>query len=104
MVCGGFSLPLSSTRFFIAKDKINYLNYCRRILDLLLAHGVILSNNVLWSGEVPNQPPPDDQIAVIQELNRTVANDPHATAVSVMIRDGILVVRETGWLFVREED
>ncbi|MBY0248776.1 MAG: O-methyltransferase [Nitrospiraceae bacterium] len=79
---------------FIDADKMNYLNYYRRALDLLSPNGVILIDNVLWSGEVLKQPPPDDQTAAIQELNRTVANDPRVTAVLVTVRDGVLVVRK----------
>jgi caffeoyl-CoA O-methyltransferase len=78
---------------FIDADKVNYVNYYRRSLDLLAPNGVILIDNVLWSGEVLKQPPPDESTAAIQELNRTVAADPHVTAVLVTIRDGILVVR-----------
>ncbi len=78
---------------FIDADKTNYLNYYQRALELLAPNGVILIDNVLWSGEVLKQPPPDDSTATIQELNRTVANDPQVTAVLVTIRDGILVVR-----------
>ena len=81
---------------FIDADKTNYLNYYRRSLDLLAPKGVILIDNVLWSGEVLKQPPPDESTAAIQELNRTVAADPGVTAVLVTIRDGILVVRRTG--------
>ncbi len=81
---------------FIDADKINYLNYYRRALDLLAPNGVILIDNVLWSGEVLKQPPPDESTAAIQALNRAVANDPRVTAVLVTIRDGILVVRRTG--------
>ena len=78
---------------FIDADKANYLNYYRRALDLLAPNGVILIDNVLWSGEVLKQPPPDERTAAIQELNRTVANDPRVMAVLVTIRDGVLVVR-----------
>lgn len=78
---------------FIDADKTNYLNYYRRSLDLLAPNGVILIDNVLWSGKVLKQPPPDESTAVIQELNRVVANDPRMTAVLVTIRDGILVVK-----------
>jgi caffeoyl-CoA O-methyltransferase len=81
---------------FIDADKANYLNYYRRALDLLAPNGVILIDNVLWSGKVLKQPPPDESTAAIQELNRVVANDPRVTAVLVTIRDGILVVRRTG--------
>jgi caffeoyl-CoA O-methyltransferase len=78
---------------FIDADKANYLNYYRRALDLLAPQGVILIDNVLWSGEVLKQPPPDASTAAIQALNRTVSADPHVTAVLVTIRDGVLVIR-----------
>ncbi|MGQ0557845.1 MAG: O-methyltransferase [Nitrospiraceae bacterium] len=89
-----FSRPFDL--IFIDADKINYLNYYRRALDLLAPNGVILIDNVLWSGEVLKQPPPDESTAAIQELNRTVSADPRVTAVLVTIRDGILVVRRAG--------
>ena len=89
----GQALTGSFDLIFIDADKTNYVNCYRRALDLLAPNGVILIDNVLWSGEVLKQPPPDDQTAVIQELNRTVANDPGVTAVLVTIRDGVLVVR-----------
>jgi caffeoyl-CoA O-methyltransferase len=79
---------------FIDADKINYLNYYHRALDLLAPQGVILIDNVLWDGDVLKQPPPDEKTAAIQELNRTVATDPRVTAVLVTIRDGVLVVRK----------
>ena len=79
---------------FIDADKVNYLNYYRRALDLLSPTGVILIDNVLWDGEVLKQPPPDEKTAAIQELNRTVAGDPRVTAVLVTIRDGVLVIRK----------
>ena len=80
---------------FIDADKINYLNYYRRSLDLLVPQGVILIDNVLWDGDVLKQPPPDENTAAIQELNRVVSSDPRVSAVLVTIRDGVLVVRKT---------
>jgi len=78
---------------FIDADKTNYLNYYRRSLDLLAPNGVILIDNVLWSGEVLKQPPPDENTAAIQELNRVVASDRRVKAVLVTIRDGILIIK-----------
>jgi caffeoyl-CoA O-methyltransferase len=78
---------------FIDADKGNYLNYYRRALELISPTGVILVDNVLWSGDVLIHPPPDERTAVIQELNRTVAADPRVTSVLVTIRDGVLVVK-----------
>lgn len=79
---------------FIDADKVNYVNYYRRALDLLSPAGIILIDNVLWDGDVLKQPPPDEKTAAIQELNRTVANDPRVTAVLVTIRDGVLMIRK----------
>ena len=81
---------------FIDADKINYMNYYRRALDVLSPTGVILIDNVLWDGDVLKQPPPDEKTAAIQELNRVVAADPRVSAVLVTIRDGVLVVRPDG--------
>ncbi|MBX9660923.1 MAG: class I SAM-dependent methyltransferase [Nitrospiraceae bacterium] len=79
---------------FIDADKMNYLNYYRRAIDLLAPTGVILIDNVLWDGEVLKQPAHDEKTAAIQELNRTVAADSGVTAVLVTIRDGVLVIRK----------
>ena len=78
---------------FIDADKINYVNYYRRALDLVSPSGVILVDNVLWDGDVLKQPAPDERTAAIQELNRVVATDPRVTAVLVTVRDGVLVIR-----------
>jgi caffeoyl-CoA O-methyltransferase len=78
---------------FIDADKINYVNYYRRALDLVSPRGLILVDNVLWDGDVLKQPPPDEKTAAIQELNRVVSADPRVTAVLVTVRDGILVIR-----------
>ncbi|MGH7164478.1 MAG: O-methyltransferase [Nitrospiraceae bacterium] len=78
---------------FIDADKVNYLHYYRRALERVAPQGVILIDNVLWSGDVLLQPAPDASTAVIQELNRTVAADPRVTAVLLTVRDGVLVVR-----------
>ncbi|HJS65979.1 MAG TPA: class I SAM-dependent methyltransferase [Nitrospiraceae bacterium] len=78
---------------FIDADKLNYVNYYRRSLELLSPRGVMLIDNVLWDGDVLKQPAPDEKTAVIQELNRVVAADSRVSAVLVTIRDGVLVIR-----------
>ena len=78
---------------FIDADKINYVNYYRRALDLVSPRGVILVDNVLWDGNVLQEPALDENTAAIQELNRVVVADPRVTAVLVTVRDGILVIR-----------
>lgn len=77
---------------FIDADKGNYVNYYRRAIELLSPRGVILIDNVLWSGDVLLNPPPDDRTAAIQELNRVVAADTRMTAVLATIRDGVWII------------
>lgn len=77
---------------FIDADKLNYVNYYRRAMELISPRGVILIDNVLWDGEVLLDPPPDERTAAIQEVNRVVAADPRVTAVLATIRDGIWVI------------
>ncbi len=78
---------------FIDADKVNYVNYYQRGLELLAPKGVMLIDNVLWNGDVIYHPPLDDSTAAIQDLNRVVAADDRVTSVLVTIRDGVLVVR-----------
>ena len=84
---GGFDV------IFIDADKLNYVDYYQRGLELLAPKGVMLIDNVLWSGEVLKHPAPDSATEVLQDLNRIVAADPRVTSVLVTIRDGVLVVR-----------
>ncbi len=78
---------------FIDADKANYVNYFQRALDLIAPTGVILIDNVLWSGDVLTSPPPDSNTAAIQELNRLVHADPRVSAVLLTIRDGVFLIK-----------
>ena len=78
---------------FIDADKANYVNYYRRAKELITPTGVILIDNVLWSGRVLNANAPDPSTTAIQELNRVVASDPRVTAVLLTLRDGVFVIK-----------
>ena len=78
---------------FIDADKSNYVNYYRRAKELIAPTGVILIDNVLWSGRVVNANAPDPSTQAIQELNRVVAADPDVTAVLLTLRDGVFVIK-----------
>jgi caffeoyl-CoA O-methyltransferase len=79
---------------FIDADKVNYLNYYRRALELVAPQGVILIDNVLWSGDVLKTEGVDSSTTAIQELNRIIASDRGINAVLATIRDGIFIVRK----------
>jgi len=78
---------------FIDADKANYVKYFQRAVELIAPTGVILIDNVLWSGDVLKSPPPDSNTEAIQELNRLVHADPRVAAVLLTIRDGVFVIK-----------
>ena len=77
---------------FIDADKLNYVNYYRRAMELLSPRGVMLIDNVLWNGDVLRDPPPDERTAAIQALNQIVTADARVSAVLATIRDGIWII------------
>jgi len=69
------------------------VKYFQRALDLVSPTGVILIDNVLWSGEVLKMPPSDSNTEAIQELNRLVHAEPRVSAVLLTIRDGVFLIK-----------
>ena len=77
---------------FIDADKENYINYFHQIIDKLNPGGVIISDNVLWSGKVI-EPVLGSDISTITVLkyNRLLKNDKRLETVLLPIRDGLTV-------------
>ena len=90
-------IPTFETKFdlvFIDADKENYLNYFELILPKMNKGGIILSDNVLWSGKVLEQVNPNDlSTKIIMEYNDLLKNDPRVETVLLPIRDGLTVSR-----------
>lgn len=79
---------------FIDADKENYLHYFKLIVPMMNAGGIILSDNVLWSGKVLEKPDPRDlSTNVLLEYNKKVNEDPRVETVLLPIRDGLTVTR-----------
>ncbi|MEN8185873.1 MAG: O-methyltransferase [Bacteroidota bacterium] len=79
---------------FIDADKENYINYFNLIIDKMNSGGVILSDNVLWSGKVTEEPNPKDKdtIALIT-YNKLLKDDPRIDTVLLPVRDGLTISR-----------
>ena len=79
---------------FIDADKANYMNYFKAVIDNMNSGGVILSDNVLWSGKVTEKPNPKDEdtIALIA-YNKLINEDPRMETVLLPIRDGLTISR-----------
>ncbi len=79
---------------FIDADKENYPNYYELIVPKMRKGGIILSDNVLWSGKVLEEVKPNDKSTLtLLEYNKRLARDPRVETVLLPIRDGLTVSR-----------
>jgi predicted O-methyltransferase YrrM len=90
-------IPTLDVKFdlvFIDADKENYLNYYELIVPKMNPGGIILSDNVLWSGKVIQEVHPKDyETKVLIEYNELLKNDSRIETVLLPIRDGLTVSR-----------
>ncbi|MFV8344826.1 O-methyltransferase [Flavobacterium sp. ZB4P13] len=88
------TLDIKFDLVFIDADKENYLNYFELIVPKMNKGGIILSDNVLWSGKVLEPLQPNDlSTKVLLEYNQLLKNDPRVETVLLPIRDGLTVSR-----------
>jgi len=79
---------------FIDADKANYGNYFSAIIDKMSPGGVILSDNVLWSGKVTEAPSQKDRdTKALIAYNKMINEDPRIETVLLPIRDGLTLSR-----------
>ena len=76
---------------FIDADKENYTNYWEALVPLMRSGGVIIADNVLWSGKV--LAPQEESDKAIVEFNHHVKNDSRVEQVMLTVRDGITIAR-----------
>lgn len=79
---------------FIDADKSNYVNYFNLIIDKMNSGGVILSDNVLWSGKVVEEVAPKDiDTKALIMYNKLLNSDDRIETVILPIRDGLTISR-----------
>lgn len=78
---------------FIDADKVNYLSYYEAVLPRLAPEGLIVADNVLWSGRVLDDPEEGDDTRAIRAFNDLVAGDERIVAVMLTVRDGMTLIR-----------
>lgn len=90
-------IPTLNKKFdlvFIDADKENYIHYFDLIVPMMNPGGIILSDNVLWSGKVLEEVKPNDKSTkVLLEYNELLKTDPRVETVLLPIRDGLTVSR-----------
>ncbi len=88
------NLDLKFDLVFIDADKENYSLYFHLIIDKMNKGGVILSDNVLWSGKVIRKADPKDKDTMaLQAYNKLLKEDPRIETILLPIRDGLTVSR-----------
>lgn len=88
------TLPAPFDLVFIDADKQNYPSYFDAVIGKMRPGGLILADNVLWSGKVLQpEGQQDDQTRALVEYVRRVNADPRVEPVLVPLRDGLLLAR-----------
>ncbi len=78
---------------WIDADKENYLNYYKNTIDKLRSGGVIMADNVLWSGKIIEEiDKKDKDTLALKEFNDYVLSDERVNKVLLPIRDGIMMI------------
>ena len=88
------TLNLKFDLVFIDADKENYIHYFHLIVPMMNKGGIILSDNVLWSGKVIEAIKDNDLTTkTLLEYNQLLKNDTRVETVLLPIRDGLTVSR-----------
>ena len=79
---------------FLDADKPNYVIYFDLIIDKINPGGLLLTDNVLWSGKVVEEIQEDDESTrVLVEYNKKVAEDERLETILLPVRDGLSISR-----------
>ncbi|HZF99796.1 MAG TPA: O-methyltransferase [Chitinophagales bacterium] len=76
---------------FIDADKINYANYYDLVFDKVRPGGLLVADNVLWSGKVLEEKKDKDTQA-IDAFNKKIAGDPRVETALLPVRDGLMLI------------
>ena len=76
---------------FIDADKINYINYFEIIIKKMKKGGLIVSDNVLWSGKVLEENSQDEETEMPKKFNSMLKKDKRITNLIVPLRDGLSI-------------
>jgi predicted O-methyltransferase YrrM len=89
------SISESIDLVFIDADKKNYLAYYHLIFEKLNVGGLIIADNVLWSGKITMPVNDmDKETLALHEFNQFIQNDARVENMLLPIRDGLMVVRK----------
>jgi predicted O-methyltransferase YrrM len=86
--------PASYDFAFVDADKSGYGAYYERLIELVRPGGLIAFDNVFYGGEVVDDTTNDDGLAMIKQLNRSLATDDRVDISMVPLADGLTLARK----------
>jgi len=79
---------------FIDADKKNNDLYFEMLIEKVRPGGLILVDNVLWSGKIIDEMAQDKSTKALKAFNEKCANDSRVDPLMLPLRDGILILRK----------
>lgn len=79
---------------FIDADKRNYATYFDLVIDKVRAGGLIIVDNVLWSGKIIDASAQDKSTVALREFNQKCFDDVRVEKTLLPLRDGLLMLRK----------
>jgi caffeoyl-CoA O-methyltransferase len=79
---------------FIDADKPSYIDYYEALVPMMRSNGLLIADNVLWSGRVVDPDATDDNTEAIRRFNDHVAADDRCDRVMLAVGDGITLCRK----------
>ena len=79
---------------FIDADKKNNATYYDMVIDKVRSGGLILVDNVLWSGKVLDEGVSDQKTSNISQFNERVSSDQRVEKLILPVRDGLFLIRK----------
>ncbi len=79
---------------FIDADKVNYVNYYNLVIEKMNPGGLIIADNVLWSGKVLEHSDKKDlDTETLKQLSELIQNDNRVSNILLPVRDGLLIAQ-----------
>ena len=78
---------------FIDADKENYIKYFDIVSKKLNPNGIIISDNVLWSGKVVEESDNDQETDTLKKFNKLLSKDERFETIILPLRDGLSISR-----------
>ncbi|MDQ6813754.1 MAG: O-methyltransferase [Bacteroidota bacterium] len=88
------ALPYEWDLVFIDANKVSYIDYYELVLPRLSKNGLIIADNVLFHGQVLEQPIKGKNALAMDAFNKHVAADTRVEQVMLSVRDGLLLIKK----------